>query len=1049
MISSGAARAKRWTPRRGPAPPPPPALAAAGRRLGRSPIGSNPSSTQQRAIGTRTTSSTARCASPRRVRAPPVWRCRASSLAAQRPLEADAARPAAASNRRFEMHNLADRGARASTVSAPEAHGGPPYFGQRRSARRAVLRRARAERRTHGTRLGKVERAPVDRRERCGSAFAVDLNGHPRRRDGRGARCRALLARRSRAAVFGGTRPARSGRSDAPARGTRVARLGAGAWTATVRAGRRCASRATAPRRSLLLRCGAAAGSEGPPATRCYRWRRRRASATSSRLLGDDRRVREHAGRPAIAVEHAAVRLRAGARPRGGRRPRRRRRRCSARRKRCAAPPRARVWLAARAPSSRRCRSRAAGGRDGAADRAAGRVRPRVRRRPPRGDHAADARGGDRGGAARGGRAVAATEAEVRWQAERRDAEARRCGGARAAEAPRRARPRPRAAAAAEPHRCAQARDGGRRGARAARAPSCCRRWRWRRRRASCSTRSSSRAACSSSSRMRAAGGTRRPSAITSAARHAIATTSARRRRRRRRQRRRGHDARPGGVHAPRTGHHPRAGLEAAEGLATGAKLDAAFAQFDADRNGRIDAGELGQALEMMDIGAARHHEHDATTRHGGTLDRPTFGRLIVQIVASQQSEAALVLKPERYQAVFNKFDVDASGSIDASELEKILDAFGLTRDACAARTIRAYSRGADVLMAAVDEWGGVRASVAEALRRRGARDVAALAAMSDEGLRETTALPVAAAASPRALAAEEWRARGAATAEGTRLGRAMVDAIAARNAAGALELLDCGADPSVDGAHCGGATIEWRPLEPQRAHGGDVHGGLGVAHGGDVGLRGVGVGRGEPLRAAAACGLLDVIDALVAAGADVGAADRGGTRRSPTRWERARRPPSSSSSAAAPTRPYARTTAAPSSQLSEQRRLGAERGLEPGRRRRRRPRRLRLRICDGASGQPLRSDRRADHVWRASPPPTPSLTTTPSRRRRPRAAAVRAARRSATLATVTRWARRSRKARRRRRGVRAKAARRGRAGGVRRRDAAAARRCGRRRRGG
>ena len=125
--------------------------------------------------------------------------------------------------------------------------------------------------------------------------------------------------------------------------------------------------------------------------------------------------------------------------------------------------------------------------------------------------------------------------------------------------------------------------------------------------------------------------------------------------------------------------------LEAAEGLATGAKLDAAFAQFDADRNGRIDAGELGQALEMMDIGAARHHEHDATTRHGGTLDRPTFGRLIVQIVASQQSEAALKeLKPERYQAVFNKFDVDSSGSIDAAELEKILDAFGVTRDACA-----------------------------------------------------------------------------------------------------------------------------------------------------------------------------------------------------------------------------------------------------------------------------------------------------------------------------------------------------------------------------
>ena len=368
--------------------------------------------------------------------------------------------------------------------------------------------------------------------------------------------------------------------------------------------------------------------------------------------------------------------------------------------------------------------------------------------------------------------------------------------------------------------------------------------------------------------------------------------------------------------------------LEAAEGLATGAKLDAAFAQFDADRNGRIDAGELGQALEMMDIGAARHHEHDATTRHGGTLDRPTFGRLIVQIVASQQSEAALKeLKPERYQAVFNKFDVDSSGSIDASELEKILDAFGVTRDACAARTIRAYSRGADVLMAAVDEWGGVRASVAEALRRRGARDVAALAAMSDEGLRETTALPVAAAASLRALAAEEWRARGAATAEGTRLGRAMVDAIAARNAAGALELLDCGADPSVDGAHCGGATIEWRPLEPQRAHGGDVHGGLGVAHGGDVGLRGVGVGRGEPLRAAAACGLLDVIDALIAAGADVGAADR---------WGHTALTDAVGAGEEAAVELLLRRGADPTVrshhgrtllQLSEQRRLGAERG--------------------------------------------------------------------------------------------------------------------------
>ena len=308
--------------------------------------------------------------------------------------------------------------------------------------------------------------------------------------------------------------------------------------------------------------------------------------------------------------------------------------------------------------------------------------------------------------------------------------------------------------------------------------------------------------------------------------------------------------------------------------------------------------------------------------------------------------------------------------------------------------------------MAAVDEWGGVRAAVAEA-RRRGARDAAALAAMSDEGLRETTALPVAAAAPLRALAAEEWRARGAATAEGTRLGRAMVDAIAARNAAGALELLDCGADPSVDGAHCGGATIEWRPLEPQRAHGGDVHGGLGVAHGGDVGLRGVGVGRGEPLRAAAACGLLDVIDALIAAGADVGAADRwghtaltdavGAGEEAAVELLLRRGADRDRTLAPRPHPPPALGAAAP-----------RRRTRRPGRRRRRRPRRLRLRICDGASGQPLRSDRRADHAL-ASVAAADALTDdNPLAAAAAAAAAVRAARRSATLATGTRWARRS-----------------------------------------
>ena len=229
-----------------------------------------------------------------------------------------------------------------------------------------------------------------------------------------------------------------------------------------------------------------------------------------------------------------------------------------------------------------------------------------------------------------------------------------------------------------------------------------------------------------------------------------------------------------------------------------------------------------------------------------------------------------------------------------------------------------------------------------------------------------------------------------------------MVDAIAARNAAGALELLDCGADPSVDGAHCGGATIEWRPLEPQRAHGGDVHGGLGVAHGGDVGLRGVGVGRGEPLRAAAACGLLDVIDALIAAGADVGAADR---------WGHTALTDAVGAGEEAAVELLLRRGADPTVrshhgrtllQLSEQRRLGAERG-GPG-----------VAAAAGhaasayelrwSTGQPLRSDRRADHAGERR------------RRRRPhddnplaaaaaRAAAARAARRSATLATVTRWA--------------------------------------------
>ena len=118
---------------------------------------------------------------------------------------------------------------------------------------------------------------------------------------------------------------------------------------------------------------------------------------------------------------------------------------------------------------------------------------------------------------------------------------------------------------------------------------------------------------------------------------------------------------------------------QTAAGLATPDRVESAFRRFDTNNSGSIDARELAAALPQMGIPA--HHVQAAMTKYGQgkQLDRAEFAHLTRDLIAAQQTEAALAaMTAEAYRTAFDRFDTDRSGTIDARELRRALDAMGV-----------------------------------------------------------------------------------------------------------------------------------------------------------------------------------------------------------------------------------------------------------------------------------------------------------------------------------------------------------------------------------
>ena len=112
------------------------------------------------------------------------------------------------------------------------------------------------------------------------------------------------------------------------------------------------------------------------------------------------------------------------------------------------------------------------------------------------------------------------------------------------------------------------------------------------------------------------------------------------------------------------------------------AKIDArvrsAFERFDTDRNGSIDAHELRSALHHLGVEADSEQSERVLRRYDpdrtGGIELREFARLVADLIEHQAGGDI----PHEVRKAFATFDHDRSGTIDACELTRALQALGI-----------------------------------------------------------------------------------------------------------------------------------------------------------------------------------------------------------------------------------------------------------------------------------------------------------------------------------------------------------------------------------
>ena len=118
------------------------------------------------------------------------------------------------------------------------------------------------------------------------------------------------------------------------------------------------------------------------------------------------------------------------------------------------------------------------------------------------------------------------------------------------------------------------------------------------------------------------------------------------------------------------------------------------FQRYDADGSGDIDARELRAALQGMGLvtdgsqAAAVLAKYDAD--FSGSLALDEFTRLVSELRRFQTSAGSSAVGADSVANVFNRYDSDRSGDIDASELRDALRGMGLPTDTAQAATVLA-----------------------------------------------------------------------------------------------------------------------------------------------------------------------------------------------------------------------------------------------------------------------------------------------------------------------------------------------------------------------
>jgi calmodulin len=101
-----------------------------------------------------------------------------------------------------------------------------------------------------------------------------------------------------------------------------------------------------------------------------------------------------------------------------------------------------------------------------------------------------------------------------------------------------------------------------------------------------------------------------------------------------------------------------------------------AFALFDKDGNGHVDAGELGQVLaslgQIPTEGEIQRMINEVDGDMNGTIEFPEFLQMMQSKMSKKENE-------EEIQEAFNTFDVKGNGKITANALQGVFKSLNET----------------------------------------------------------------------------------------------------------------------------------------------------------------------------------------------------------------------------------------------------------------------------------------------------------------------------------------------------------------------------------